>query len=206
MRIAIIGAGNVGKALAAGWLRAGHEIVFGVRQPSRMDLAAPADSPEGAAAAAQVVVLALPWAAAEAAVAQIGPLDGKTVIDCMNPLAIGPAGLGLDRGYTTSGGEEVQRRLPAAHVVKTLNQTGAEVMADATRFAQRPVQFLAGEDAGAKDVAAALVADLGFEPLDAGGIAQARLLEPLAMVWINQALIRGLGRAWAFGALRRQDS
>jgi hypothetical protein len=213
MRIAIIGAGNVGKALGKGWSRSGHQIQFGVRDVEKPDvkalcaqLGATAAAPAEAARAAEIVVLALPWRAAEAAVKALGPLDGRIVIDCMNPLAMIDGALGLDRGHTTSGGEAVQAWLPGAHVVKTLNQVGAEMMADNAALPSRPVMFFAGNDAAAKATTARLLTDLGFEPLDAGDLTKARLLEPFAMVWINQALLRGYGRQWAFGALKPQAS
>ncbi len=211
MRVAIIGAGNVGGALGRAWSRAGHAVVFGARDPGAADVralvaetGAEAMAPAAAAAAAEVVVLALPWSAAETAVKGLGDLAGKVVIDCMNPLAMGPHGLGLDRGHSTSGGETVAGWLPGARVVKTLNQVGAEVMADATGFAHPPVMFLAGDDPDAKAVATGLVRDLGFEALDAGALHQARILEPFGMVWINQAMLRGHGRDWAFAALPRK--
>jgi len=120
----------------------------------------------------------------------------------MNPLAMKDGGLGLERGYTTSGGETVESWLPGAKVVKTFNQVGADMMTAGDQFETRPVMFLAGDDDGAKATVAQLVSELGFEALDAGGLKQARILEPFAMVWINQALFRGLGRNWAFGVLR----
>jgi hypothetical protein len=86
-------------------------------------------------------------------------------------------------------------------VVKTLNQVGAEMMADNAALPHRPVMFMAGNNATAKAQVAALLADLGFEPLDAGDVTKSRILEPLAMVWINQALFRGKGRKWAFAAV-----
>jgi 8-hydroxy-5-deazaflavin:NADPH oxidoreductase len=105
MKVAIIGAGNVGGALGRAWSRAGHAVVFGVRDPSAAEVralvaetGAEALAPAAAAAAGAVVVLALPWGAAEAAVRGLGDLTGKVVIDCMNPLAMGEFGLGLDRG------------------------------------------------------------------------------------------------------------
>jgi predicted dinucleotide-binding enzyme len=123
------------------------------------------------------------------------------VIDCMNPLGMVAGALGLTIGHTDSGGEMLQRWLPQAHVVKTLNQVGAEMMADNTMLPHRPVMFMAGNDASAKQQAAALLEALGFEALDAGDITKSRILEPLAMVWINQALFRGKGRNWAFAAV-----
>lgn len=211
MQIAIIGAGAVGGAIARGLQGKGHALRLGVRNPDgaaqamAKALGAGVASPLGAAQWAEVVVLALPWAAAEGAVAGLGDLSGKIVIDCMNPIGRTAAGMGLLLGHDTSGAEVVQGWLPGARVVKTLNQVGAEVMADTSGFAQRPVMFMAAEDAAAKAQVALLLADLGFDALDAGGIAMARLLEPLAMVWINQALFRGKGRDWAFAALARGD-
>ena len=157
--------------------------------------------PEAAASAADIVILALPWTVAEAAVKSLGTLTGKTVIDCMNPLGIVDGALSLTIGHTTSGGEMVARWLPGAHVVKTLNQVGAEIMAQNAHLPHRPVMFMAGDSEKAKAEAAALLHDLGFEALDAGGLAKARLLEPFAMVWINQAMFRGKGRNWALAAV-----
>lgn len=210
MKIAIIGIGNVGGALARSWGRKGHELILGVRNPrDDVALALSAETggrlsaPGGAASQADVVVLALPWSAAESAVKSLGNLTGKIVIDCMNPLAMVNGALGLERGFSTSGGETVAGWLPGARVVKTLNQVGAEVMADNARMAHRPVMFMAGNDAAAKSVVAGLLAEIGFEPLDAGDLTKARLLEPFGMVWINQALLRGKGRDWAFAAVAR---
>jgi 8-hydroxy-5-deazaflavin:NADPH oxidoreductase len=209
MKIAVIGAGNVGAALGTAWAKAGHAIIFGVRDVNKPELkslcaqigATAAPSAE-AARQGDVVVLALPWTTAEGAVKSLGDLKGKIVIDTMNPLAMTDGALGLDRGFTTSAGETVASWLPGAKVVKTFNQVGANMMTEGRRFETRPVMFLAGDDDAAKSTVSRLVGELGFEPLDAGGLKLARLLEPLAMVWINQTLARGFGRDWAFGVLR----
>jgi predicted dinucleotide-binding enzyme len=203
MRIAIIGAGNVGSAIARGLQGKEHDLRLGVRDPAGSSslakaLGANVATPKDAAQWAEVVVLALPWAVAEAAVAALGDLTGKIVIDCMNPIGRTAAGMGLVLGHDTSGGEVVQHWLPGARVVKTLNQVGAEVMADTSGFMHPPVMFMAAEAQ-----VAILLADLGFDALDAGGIAMARLLEPMAMVWINQAIFRGKGRNWAFAAIEK---
>ena len=217
MKIAVIGAGKVGNALGSGWAKAGHTIIFGVRDVNKADLkalcartGATASTSAEAAWQGDVVVLALPWTVAESAVKALGDLKGKIIIDSMNPLAMKDGVLGLERGFTTSGGETVASWLPDSRVVKTFNQVGAEMMMAGDRFGTPPVMFLAGDDdtflAGdddtAKTTVAQLVSELGFEALDAGGLKQARILEPFAMVWINQALFRGLGRNWAFGVLR----
>ena len=208
MQIAIIGTGNVGGAIARGLKGQGHAVTLGARNPQESGvqaLAAEAGArvalPEAAASAADIVILALPWTVAEAAVKSLGTLTGKTVIDCMNPLGIVDGALSLTIGHTTSGGEMVARWLPGAHVVKTLNQVGAEIMAQNAHLPHRPVMFMAGDSEKAKAEAAALLHDLGFEALDAGGLQKARLLEPFAMVWINQAMFRGKGRNWALAAV-----
>ena len=209
MKIAVIGAGKVGSALGTGWAKAGHTIVFGVRDVNKAELkalcariGATASPSANAARQGDVVVLALPWTVAENAVKALGDLKGKIIIDSMNPLTMKDGVLGLERGFTSSGGEAVASWLPGARVVKTFNQVGAEMMMAGDCFDTRPVMFLAGDDDTAKSTVAQLVGELGFEALDAGALKQARILEPFAMVWINQALFRGLGRNWAFGVMR----
>jgi predicted dinucleotide-binding enzyme len=210
MKIAVVGAGNVGGAIGSGWSRAGHAVTYLVRDTGDPALAkltaapgAKATTDRAEAGMCDVIALALPWAVAEPAVKALGDLSGKIVIDCMNPLAMRDGALGLAVGFNTSAAEMVAQWLPGARIVKTLNQVGAEVMADASGFSQPPVMFVAGDDDGAKSVVSGLVSELGFETLDAGLLVMARLLEPFGMVWINQALARGAGRDWAFGALRR---
>lgn len=188
MQIAIIGAGNVGGALDQGLAGKGHALTLGVRD------AAKASALADAAAGAEVVILALPWRAAEEAITGLGDLTGKIVIDCINPIGMVDGTLGLMVGHTTSGGEIVAGWLPGARVVKTLNQVGAEVMACASKMPARPAMFMAGDDPAAKTTVAGLLTDLGFAPLDAGMLIRARILEPLAMVWISQAVLRGMGR------------
>jgi predicted dinucleotide-binding enzyme len=208
MRIAVLGAGNVGRAVGEGWTRAGHTVVYGVPTPGdakHADLGRDRVwTVAEAAEAADVVVIATPWPATRAALQAAGDLGGRIVVDCTNPLAHTPdAGLHLATGFTTSGGEMVAGWAPGAFVFKTLNQTGAEIMADARAFVPPPVMFVAGDDEGRKATVLGLVGDLGFEAVDGGPLANARLLEPFAMVWIDQALKRGLGRDFAF-ALARQ--
>jgi predicted dinucleotide-binding enzyme len=208
MTIAIIGTGNVGAALARGWSRTGQKIVLGVRNPANADVAklarevgAEVQTPAQAAASGDVVVLALPWQAAEGAVKALGGLKDKIVVDCMNPLTMRGGKLTLDRGFDTSGAEALAGWIPDARIVKTLNQVGAEMMADNRALPHRPVMFMAGNDAAAKATVAQLLKDLGFEALDAGDLTIARLLEPYALVWINQTLAQGRDRNWAFAAV-----
>jgi 8-hydroxy-5-deazaflavin:NADPH oxidoreductase len=147
---------------------------------------------------AEVVVIATPWSAAEAAIKSMGSLDGKIVIDCMNRLGMDPDGLQLVLGFNTSAGEQVAIWAPGAFVFKTLNTTGAGNMAKAADYRVKPVMLVAGDDAGRKPKVMELVGKLGFEAVDAGSLKNARLLEPLAMLWIDQAMKRGRGRDLAF--------
>jgi hypothetical protein len=206
MQIAIIGTGHVGEALARAFTATGHKVTMGSRHPQTRPDGLAETTPLDAATGAEVVILALPWSAAEPAIRALGPLKGQIVIDCMNPLGPTPHGLGLTIGHTTSGGETVAAWLPQARVVKALNTVGAEVMDRARTLPHAPAMMLAGEDAAAKATVAALLADIGFDPMDAGGIVQARHLEPFAMVWINQAIFRGKGRTWAFAAVAQEKT
>jgi 8-hydroxy-5-deazaflavin:NADPH oxidoreductase len=204
MQIGIIGAGNVGNALATGWLLARHRVAFGIRTP----LDAPRSGPTGAsyssvaevARGADVVVLATPWPAVADALAAAGNLAGKVLIDCTNPLRMGANGLELEIGHTISGGERVAALAPGASVFKTLNQTGFANMEHAPSFSPLPaVIYVAGDDETKKPLVLSLVSDLGFQAVDAGPLRIARLLEPMAMLWIHMALNRGepVNRAFA---------
>jgi len=208
MHIAILGAGNVGTALAIGWQRAGHTVVFGVRDPQQRPATRPAGVTSAtlaqAARAGEVVVLATPWPAVPDALAAVGDLTGKTLIDCTNPLRFGPAGLELEIGHDTSGAERVAVLARGAAVFKTLNQTGFDNMAHAAEFTVLPAaMYVAGDDVERKPVVLRLVADLGFQAIDAGGLAISRLLEPMAMLWIHLALNRGEPMTTAFAMSRR---
>ncbi|HXB75191.1 MAG TPA: hypothetical protein VNY05_43565 [Candidatus Acidoferrales bacterium] len=123
------------------------------------------------------------------------------MIDATNPLL--PQLAGMECGTTTSGAEQVASWAPGATVVKAFNTVGSNVMENQEFGAGRPVMFYCGDDAAAKRVAADLASGMEFEAIDAGPLAQARLLEPFALLWISLALAQGLGRNIAFQLLRR---
>lgn len=208
MKIAIIGAGPVGQALGRGWAAKGHAVTYAARNPGSDKVRAALAATPGAAAApiapavaaADAVVLATPWSGAEDALKAAGDFGGKPLLDATNPLT---PQFTLALGHTDSGAEQVQRWAPGAKVVKIFNSTGWENMADPAYPGGRAAMVFCGSDAGARAVAAGLAADLGFEPLDMGGLADARYLEPAAMVWIKLAIVQKMGRGIAFGLLRR---
>src|SRR5260221_12152565 len=137
MRIAIIGAGSVGATLGRAWTKLGEDVIWGVRQPADQKHATlPKErvkAPAEAVKEAEIVVIATPWSAAEAAIKSLGSLAGKIVIDCTNPLGMGPDGLQLVLGLNTSAGEQVASWASGAFVFKTLNTTGESNMT-ACRF------------------------------------------------------------------------
>ena len=196
MKIAVIGAGNVGTTLGHGWSQKGHEVKYGSRRPERDQLSVP-----DAAAFGEVVVLTVPWPAAHEALRNCGNLTGKVLLDCTNPLT---ADLNLAIGQTTSGGEMVATWASGARVVKIFNTTGYSNMAN-PRYPEGAVTMIyAGDDAEAKKIAAQLAADLGFDPIDGGPLIKARLLEPLAALWIHLAVFQGLGTDFAFRLVKRK--
>jgi hypothetical protein len=111
--------------------------------------------------------------------------------------------MALAVGHTTSGGEQVAAWAKGAAVFKTLNTTGFGNMENPGGYAQKPVMFFAGDDPAKRAGVATLLSDLGFEPVDAGPLRNARLLEPYAMLWIDLALNRGQGSDIAFALMRR---
>lgn len=211
MKIGIIGAGNVGGALGTLWSGKGHDVVFGVRDtndPALQKLLAStqgkarATSVKDAAAFGEAVVFATPWPATRDAIASAGNLTGKIVVDCTNPLL--PDLSGLSIGTNNSAGEEVGRWAKGAKVVKAFNTIGAPNFGNPRFGSENASMFICGDDASAKAAVGKLAADLGFDVVDAGPLTAARLLEPLAMLWIHLAFKQGLGpNGHAFKLLRR---
>jgi len=210
MRIGIIGAGTVGGTLARAWASTGHHVALATRDPDDPRLATLAMSigPNASAGGvarvvehSEVVVLATPWTAVRESPGVEVDWSGKILIDCTNPLR--PDFTWLEDDYEVSAAERIAAWAKGASVFKTLNHTGANNMANPVYPGGRAVMFVCGDDAEAKPTVLRLVEDLGFDAVDAGGLKIARLLEPLAMLWIHLALHQGLGREIAFALLRR---
>jgi 8-hydroxy-5-deazaflavin:NADPH oxidoreductase len=196
MRIAIIGAGNVGGSLGAAFAAVGHEVVFGVRDPSSRKTAtalggvpgARATSPADAVDGADVIAFALRWDAIPATIARLPSLAGRVVIDAMNRFDGDPA-----RSTT----QDLADLLPGARLVKAFNTIGFENLTTARARRQPAAMFVAGDDPEAKRVAMDLAAELGFVPEDAGGLANAKSLEHMVRVWLALAQAHGRGIGFA---------
>lgn len=196
-KIGVLGTGDVGRVLASGFIAAGHEVVLGSRDaanPKAVEWAekngprASAGTFADAARSADVVVLALLWTATPNALELAGPdnFAGKVVIDAINPLDFSKGAPTLSVGTTDSAGEQIQRMLPKARVVKCFNTVGNQHMVNPSFRDGAPEMFICGDDEGAKQAVTDLCKELGWRgTVDIGGIAGARYLEPMAMVWIS---------------------
>ena len=206
MRIAFIGAGRVGGALATRLAAAGHDVVLAhgrsgeapaADRDPRLRAAPVADAIDGAGA----VFLAVPFGATAELLPPLAPaLAGKLVVDCTNP--VGP---GLTHGLASqqAGSQRVQALLPGAAVVKAFSIYGFEVFADPTfPGGARPAMLFCGDDAAAKGKAAALIGACGFEPVDVGGLVQALHLEHMTLLWVRMVRGGGASPRLAWGALR----
>jgi 8-hydroxy-5-deazaflavin:NADPH oxidoreductase len=203
MNITLIGTGNMGSALALQLTRAGHAVRITARDLTKAQALAAAHpgavavAPAEALAGSDVVIVATGYADALPALRSLGSLAGKVVIDITNPLTADFMGLTL--GHDTSAAEEIAKALPEAEVVKAFNTLFAQVLADGPRFADGQIApvFFAGDSERAKQTAKALIESLGFTPVDAGPLKNARYLEPLAALNIYFGYGAGLGTAIA---------
>jgi predicted dinucleotide-binding enzyme len=194
MKIGVIGTGQVGDVLANGFLKHGHSVVRGTRDPSKLaswaqsaGSKASVATVEETARAAEVVVLAVKGSAAEAVVRRCAAeLSGKTVLDTTNPIADAPPDNGVLRFFTTledSLMERLQRAAPRANFVKAFSCVGNALMVDPDLPGGRPTMFICGNDEQAKSAARRILDDFGWDVEDLGGAAAARAIEPLCMLW-----------------------
>lgn len=189
MKVGVIGAGNMGSAFARRLSAAGHEVVIASRDMSDAEEAASsvggsvrAVPHDDVAKGADVLIAATPFPQQADAIRQAGAIDDKVVIEISNPMKEDMSGLAV--GLDTSAAEEVAKAVPEARVVKAFNTVFAQVLAEDTpNGSEQPVQvFYASDDDGAKSKARELIESMGFEPVDAGPLANARYLEPMGML------------------------
>ena len=189
-KIGILGDGNVGSALARGLKRAGHDArAVGYDKAAIRETVSWGD----------VVFFAVPFGAINDVVKDAGEaLAGKTVVDVTNAL---DASMNLAVGFTTSGAEELQKKLPTARVVNAFNTVFAQHM-DSGRLGDKPLTaFVAGDDSGAKKTVLELARGIGFDAVDAGPLKNARLLEPLALFNIQLGYVLDMGTQIGFKLL-----
>ena len=211
MKIAFIGYGHVGGPLADHLQRSGHDVTLAATDPAAasvakllarnpgLRVAAPGDAAKGA----DVVVLATPFGANEEALAPIAAeLEGKILVDCTNP--VGP-GLTHALGSKQSGTEKIQAMLPRTRGVKAFSIYGFETFEDPAYpgYSVKPVMMYCGNDVAAKRSVAGIVEQLGWEPLDVGGVEQALHLEHMTLLWVRLVRMGGHSPNLVWAALRR---
>jgi predicted dinucleotide-binding enzyme len=201
MRIGILGSGLMGGKLGTIFARAGHDVVFSYARSERKleKLArdakgkARSGTPREAAQEADALVLAVHWSRFDDVLKQTGDLSGKVIVTCSLPMNDDDTALVV--GRTSSGAEKLAQRIPKARVVSAFNTVPSEVLFgvyEAKRRATRPSLVYCGDDSGSKRVAAELIRDVGFDPVDAGPLRIARYTEPFALL-IGQLAYEGKG-------------
>ncbi|HJP84884.1 MAG TPA: NAD(P)-binding domain-containing protein [Gemmatimonadaceae bacterium] len=207
MRIGILGSGLMGAKLGTIFTRAGHEVVFSYSRSEKKlkKLAsdagkkARAGSPADAARDADALLLAVHWSRVDDVLAQAGDLTGKVIVTCSLPMNADDTGLVV--AHKSSGAEELAKKVARARVVAAFGTVPSEVLFSV--FAQRkrknrPSLIYLGDDARAKEVAAQLVSDVGFEPVDAGPLRIARYSEPFTLLIAQLAYEGERGPAMAY--------
>jgi predicted dinucleotide-binding enzyme len=201
MKVGIIGSGVVGQTLAAGFLKHGHQVEIGTRDPAKLkdwsakNPGAAVKSFAEAAAFGDVVVLAVGGEVAQQALTLIGSsaLQGKTVIDACNPIGGGPPVNGVLSFFTPQNQslmEQLQKAYPSAHFVKAFNSVGSGQMVNPMFASGRPTMFICGDDKDAKKTVAQILDQFGWDTEDMGAIEAARPIEALCMLWC----IPGIGK------------
>jgi len=191
MRIGILGAGLMGSKLGTIFARVGHQVVFSYARSKRKleNLArdvggnARAGTPREAMQAADAVLLAVHWSRIEDVLNQTGDLSGQVIVTCSLPMNAENTELVV--AHTSSGAEELAKRVPGALVVSAFSTVPSEVLFgvfEAKRKTRKPSLVYCGDDSSSKEIAAELIRDVGFDPVDAGPLRIARYLEPFALL------------------------
>jgi len=209
MNVGVLGSGDVAKTLAAGFLKHGHRVAVGTRDPKKLaewaaqHPGAKTGTFADAAAHGELVVLAVKGSAASEAVKLAGGLAGKVVIDACNPIADAPPANGVLKFFTSlddSLMERLQKQAPQARFVKAFNSVGSALMVN-PKLPAKPTMFICGNDDAAKKAVAGICAQFGWEAEDMGKAEAARALEPLCILWCIPGFLRN-DWAHAFKLLR----
>jgi predicted dinucleotide-binding enzyme len=201
MKIGILGSGDVGKTLASGFLKHGHEVMVGTRTPDKLaewgqkNPRGRIGSFDETAEFAEVVVLSVQGKAAAEALraAGIANLSGKIVIDTTNPIADAPPTNGVLKFFTDLNGslmERLQQEFESARFVKAFNSVGSACMVNPQFKGGTPTMFICGNDDVAKKAVAGILAQFGWETADMGKSEAARAIEPLCMLWCIPGFLR----------------
>jgi predicted dinucleotide-binding enzyme len=191
MRVGILGSGLMGGKLGTIFARAGHEVIFSyARHKEKLERLARdaggnarAGTPAEAARNADALLMAVHWSRVDDVLMQAGDLSGKVIVTCSLPMNADDSGLVI--GHTTSGAEEIAKKVPKARIVCAFNTVPSEVLFgvyEAKLKASRPSLVYCGDDESGKAVAADLIRDVGFDPVDAGPLRIARYTEPFALL------------------------
>ena len=207
MKVGILGSGLMGAKLGTIFARAGHDVVFSYSRSDKKlerlarDAGANARAgiPADAARDADALLLAVHWSRVGEVLKQAGDLAGKVIVTCSLPM--NRANTELAVGHTSSGAEELAKKVRKARVVQAFNTVPSEVLFsvfEKRRRKNRPSLVYCGDDAKAKRVAAELIGDVGFEPIDIGALRMARFSEPFTMIIAQQAYETDRGPALAY--------
>jgi len=207
MRVGILGSGLMGGKLGTLFARAGHEVVFSyarsVRKLERLARQAPwrarAGTPAEAARDADAVLLAVHWSRVDQVLKQAGDLAGKVIVSCSLPMNKSDTALVI--GQRSSGAEELAKRARTARVVAAFGTVPSEVLFsvfEARRKSRRPSLVYCGDDRDAKELAATLIRDVGFDPVDVGPLRIARYTEPFTLLIAQLAYESGAAPELAY--------
>lgn len=184
MRIGILGSGLMGGKLGTIWARAGHDVVFSyARSEQKLRKLGRHGSPREAVQEADAVLLAVHWSRVDDVLKQAGDLSGKVIVTCSLPMNADDSGLVI--AHTSSGAEALAKKIPKARVVSAFGTVPSEVLFDvyaSRRKATKPSLVYCGDDAKSKKIAAKLIRDVGFDPVDAGPLRVARYTEPFTLL------------------------
>lgn len=209
MKIGIIGAGDIGGTLGMRWRQKGHEIMFGVRNRQSQNVQKLIELDKNlefgeireTVVFGDVIVFAVPWTSVEETILVAGNLSDKILIDPTNPLTPDLKGLALEN---ISAAEKMSNLANSTKVVKAFNMIGAKTLSNLIYDSQRADLFICGDDSHAKQIVRELAIDIGFDVIDVGPLVNARLLESLALLWIELAFRQQMGPNIAFKLLRRK--